>query len=498
MPDVRARKGVSFPSLMLNMTEIERLAQKSGNWPLRPHQSKALAEVSAGRDLLLVWPTGSGKSLCYQLPSLVLPGLTVVVSPLIALMDDQVAKGRKHGWPVTCIHSGVSKAEREKRLAGVLAGRTKLLYVTPERFRQNDFTAALRTRGVSLLAVDEAHCISQWGQDFRPDYSRLGQIRESLGHPPVIALTATATREVQTDILKQLHAPAAVTLWEGVERPNLYLAAEEFDHADDKLPALIQWLAEVPGPKIVYFTLIGSLEKISSRLNVPHDVYHGDLPDNKRRQALRRFLNGESSLMLATPAFGLGVDKPDVRGVLHFETPGSLESYFQEVGRAGRDGADANCLMLYAQSDLETQMRFIETLTPDPDFVRATYELLVKWRDRLNVTSLDDLREQLSFKNKRDFRLETALSHLDRWDVIRYPQRRLDKLEFVRELTDDDLTPALWTARRTMLQKKLLALVQWFRGEGCRKVSLYAYFGREGAEPCGFCDRCREAGIARP
>ena len=475
---------------MPTLVDIEAPARAAALWPLRDPQTRALTEILNGRDVLVVWPTGSGKSLCYQLPALVLPGLTLVISPLIALMDDQTAQGRKRGWPVTCVHSGVSREDREKRLGQVARGEIKLLYVTPERFRQPDFMKMIEGVKVSLLAVDEAHCISQWGHDFRPDYSRVGNIRSALGNPPVVALTATATREVQADILKVLRAPDATVMWEGVERPNLYLAAEEFDHADDKLPALRAWLTDVKGPKIVYFTLIGTLEKVSAQLDVPHDVYHGDVPDGRRRGALKRFLGGESDVMLATPAFGLGVDKADVRGVLHYEMPGSIESYYQEVGRAGRDGQPARCLMLYAQSDLETQMKFIETLTPDPTFVRATYELLWSWRGRLNVTTLDDLREQLSFKNKRDFRLETALSFLDRWGVIDYPQRRLDRLTFTRPLEDTDLTPELWTARRQMLQKKLLALVQWFRAESCRKVAIYAYFGWPDAEPCGFCDRC--------
>jgi ATP-dependent DNA helicase RecQ len=481
---------------MLNLETLQETARKSGFYPLREPQEKALRELCAGHDLLAVWPTGSGKSLCYQLPALSLPGLTLVVSPLIALMDDQVAKGRALKWPVTCVHSGISREDREKRLKAVADGTIKLLYVTPERFRQPEFVKLIGGVKVSLLAVDEAHCISQWGHDFRPDYSRLGEIRRQLGDPQVIALTATATKQVQDDIQKQLHmGPGSKVLWEGVERPNLYLAAEEFAERDDKDPALLKWLREVEGPKIVYFTLITTLEQMSEKLRAKgfeHDVYHGDVDDSRRRKNLKRFISGESSLMLATPAFGLGVDKPDIRGVLHFEIPGSIEAYFQEVGRAGRDGKPSRCLLLYAQQDLETQMRFIETLTPDPAYVKAVHSLLVSWKDRLNVIGMEELREQLSFKNKKDFRLETALSFLDRWEVIRYPQRRLSNIEFVRPLTEEDLAPELWQARRLQLQKKLMALVQWFRSGECRKTGIYDYFSWPDQQPCGFCDRCAE------
>jgi ATP-dependent DNA helicase RecQ len=483
----------------MQLQDLEKIAERTGHFPLRPAQAKALKAWAEGRELLLVWPTGSGKSLCYQLPALVQPGLTIVVSPLIALMEDQSAKARKLGWPMACIHSAVSKEERASRLRQVAQGEIRLLYVTPERFRSPEFLEMLKSVKVSMLAVDEAHCISQWGHDFRPDYSRLCEIRELLGRPQTMALTATATREVQADILKQLGIESSAEIfWEGVERPNLYLSAEEFADDDDKLEAVANWLSEVEGPKILYFTLISTLVRVSEWLEVKgfaHTTYHGDLDDRTRKRHQKEFLGGESSLMLATPAFGLGVDKSDIRGVAHFEMPGSVEAYFQEVGRAGRDGKPSRCRLFYAQEDLETQMNFIETLTPDPDFVRATYKLLVLWKDRLNVTRMDDLREQLSFKNKRDFRLETAMSFLDRWGVIKFPHRRLDKLEFLRELEESDLSADLWKARKLSLQKKLMSLVTWFRSEDCRKVGIYSYFGwtaEAASKPCGFCDACEE------
>ncbi len=486
--------------VLMQLQELEQFAKQAGLFPLREPQRKALEKLCAGKNLLLIWPTGSGKSLCYQLPALALPGLTIVISPLIALMDDQTAKARGLGWPVTCVHSGIGREDRLKRLRQVGEGKIKLLYVTPERFRQEEFLALLRTVTVSLLAVDEAHCISQWGHDFRPDYSKLRHIRGLMGNPQVLALTATATPEVQTDILRQLDMePGAEILWEGVERPNLYLAAKEFAGEDEKLERLVEWLREIEGAKIIYFTLISTLERISEWLQAkkfPHRTYHGDLEDRHRRQNQSAFVNGESFLMLATPAFGLGVDKPDIRGVAHFEIPGSIEAYFQEVGRAGRDGKPSRCELLYVQNDLETQMGFIESLTPEPDYVRATYRLLNQWKGRLKTLRLDDMREQLSFKNKRDYRLETALSYLDRLGVIRFPHRRLDQLEFLRELEDADVSDQEWKERKQQLQKKLMALVQWFRSDVCRKVVIYAYFGWPDQEPCKFCDVCEENGDA--
>ncbi len=478
------------------MEAIEPIARKAGLFPLREPQRRALSALFSGKSLLLVWPTGSGKSLCYQLPSLVLPGMTVVVSPLIALMEDQVAKGRAFGWPTTCIHSLVDREERAKRLARVARGEIKLLYVTPERFRQTEFREIMAQTKVSLLAVDEAHCISQWGHDFRPDYTRLGEIRTFLGNPQVIALTATATREVQADIAKQLHLAEAEIFWEGVERPGLHLAAAECDGFEEKVLSVRAWLEEVKGAKIVYFTLISTLLKVSEILRakgVAHETYHGDLEDGPRKRSQKNFLTGDAQLMLATPAFGLGIDKADIRGVLHFEVPGSLEAYFQEVGRAGRDQKPAHCRLLYWQEDLETQMRFIESLTPEPSFVRAVFKLLMDWQDRLKSLQLDDLREQLSFKNKRDFRLETTLNILERWEVIKYPGRQLSKLEILRPLSEEDVSEELWKARKLQLQKKLMAMVQWFRSENCRKVEIYKYFGWANSEPCGFCDRCEEA-----
>jgi ATP-dependent DNA helicase RecQ len=475
------------------MSAQELLKKHFGLTEFRGRQQEAIETVTSGRSALVIWPTGFGKSLVYQLSSLMLPDLTLVVSPLIALMQDQVDQARQNSLPFTFINSSLSSEQREKRLQEVKAGKWKAVYVTPERFRQAAFWEAIGARKISLLAVDEAHCISQWGNDFRPEYSRLGEIRERLGNPPTVALTATATEKVQQDILQSLGIPDAKVFWDGVERENLFLAVHEMAHDDEKIDWLAEYLKREPGPKLIYFSLIKRLHEALERLNargIQAGYYHGEVPDRERKKVQRAFQAGEVEILFATPSFGLGVDKKDVRHLIHFEVPGSIESYFQEAGRAGRDGAKAFCHLLYQSEDLETQMRFIEWAVPDPTFVKAVYQLLVNWKDRLPTIHIDDLRAQLSFKNKADYRLETALALLDRWEVIDWPRRDVRRIQLLNAPSEEWLKSDLWSARKKSLQMKLLQLVQYVQSEECRKVQVYRYFGWHNSERCHFCDNC--------
>lgn len=450
---------------------------------------------------LVLMPTGSGKSLCYQIPALYFDNSTIVISPLIALMQDQVDVLRKKNIPAAFINSTLSKQEKEKRLKQFVDGKIKLLYVTPERFRKADFVEQIKKVKIDLLAVDEAHCISEWGHDFRPDYSRIGEFRELFGNPLTIALTATATHAVQQDIIKKLHINEneIKIFHQGIERPNLRLEAVDVFDDKEKLKEIISTLEKYDGCGIIYFSLIKTLERFSEILGdkgFKHGVYHGKLEDRQRKSMQRDFLNGKQKLILATNAFGMGIDKADIRFVIHIEVPSSIESYYQEIGRAGRDGNDSLCLLLYNQEDLYTQMEFIRWSNPDANFYFALYHLLKRDLGLINASGIEYLREQMNFKNKNDFRIETALAMLDRYGVTEGEVEKQNLVlanELPEILQDED------HLKEKLLNdnKKLLSVVNYFRSESCKRVFVSDYFGFPGEKPCGNCDNCSISGIKK-
>ncbi|MGJ8671636.1 RecQ family ATP-dependent DNA helicase [Rubritalea sp.] len=462
-------------------------------------QEEVVGNILTGKDGLVVMPTGGGKSLCYQLPALCLRGVTLVVSPLIALMKDQVDALVAKGIPATMINSTLSLPEQRDRISRMRAGEYKLVYVAPERFKVESFVRALDDVDVALCAVDEAHCLSQWGHDFRPDYMRLGKALERIGRPQCIALTATATPVVREDILKVLDLREPFEVVSGFARPNLSLVITAVSKHDQKYKR-IREVVKRWKTGIIYCATRKRVDEVSEMLHdwgVSCIAYHGGMSDEMREKTQNVFINKEADVAVATNAFGMGIDRSDVRFVIHFEIPGSVEAYYQEAGRAGRDGEAAYCELLFNYADTRTQEFFIEGVNPSYATICSVYQYLQNQADpEFEVhQTMEQIKDGADVKN--GMAVGSALVALLRHGLIERFDVAGSRAKGTRLLKPDVLTSRIGIDREALEEKerrdssKLGAMVELCYARMCRQQWIMEYFGEADAAPCGSCDVCR-------
>ncbi len=467
-------------------------------------QEDVVNAIVEGHDALVIMPTGGGKSLCYQLPALALEGITVVVSPLIALMKDQVDSLLEKKIPATFINSSLGQSEMNERIDAMVRGEYRLVYIAPERFKSERFVQALAPLSIALFAVDEAHCISQWGHDFRPDYLRLKWALKDLGQPQVMALTATATPEVREDIIEQLglgkfgrQSPRVFV--SGFARHNLTLGMTSAKGRAEKLARIVEFTRQLK-TGIVYCATRKNVEKVAAHLKgekIPCVAYHAGLTDEQRTKAQTKFMNGDCAVAVATNAFGMGIDRSDLRFVIHYDIPGSIEAYYQEAGRAGRDGEPSRCEVLYNYADVRTQEFFIEGANPSREVIANLYHVLRRLGSHGPIEMPIAEIAELVPATKNSMAVGSALYLLERANFIQreyrqgsrtYTTRLVDPIKPLEELPIDF---ERLDKKRVRDFAKLHRMIEYADHHGCRHHFILQYFGdMETGEGCTVCDNC--------
>jgi RecQ family ATP-dependent DNA helicase len=463
----------------------EILHSAFGFTDFRANQEAVCQAVMESKDVLLVMPTGSGKSLCYQLPGVARGGTTLVISPLIALMEDQVSKLAEQGLAVARIHSGRTRQESRQACLDYLAGKLQFLFIAPERLRVSGFPEMLAKRKPSLIAVDEAHCISQWGHDFRPDYRMLGQHLPAFRPAPVIAMTATATPIVQKDIAEQLGLQQAERFIHGFRRDNIAIEVVEAAPSERSLLATNILADDGRRPAIVYVPTRKQAEALAADFatQFPTAAYHAGLDAKRRGRVQEDFLEGKLEVMVATIAFGMGIDKPDVRTVIHTALPGSLEGYYQEIGRAGRDGAQSRAILMQSYADRYTHDFFFERDYPDVAVLDRIYEQLTA-----DAIPKEELQRRLRLLPELfDKALEKLWSHSGA------------VLDYAENITrGDPRWRQLYVAQGSRKVAQIETVIRYARSSHCRMTTLIRHFGdiEDGQRSCGICDFCAPSDCA--